>query len=165
MSRTVSDPPDDFAPVGRVGKTHGLKGSFRLQYEHAPTDSLAPGDLVWVEGLGEATVASFEPRATFAVMQLDRVRDVDHARLLLHHRVYTEAAASNLQTDAVGMPVMLNGQTFGRVTQVLGNDAHPLVEVETEPEAHVLIPAVAPYVHWRSDGLHLENPPEGLLPT
>jgi hypothetical protein len=46
----------------------------------------------------------------------------------------------------------------------VGSDAHPLVEIETE-QGRVLVPGVAPYVDWHADGLDLQDPPEGLLPS
>ena len=151
--------------MGRVGKAHGLKGGFRLQVDGVSVESLALGDSVWLDGLGEAVIEALEPRASFAVVQVDRVRDADHARMLLHHSVYAAVADEDVQPDPEGMPVILNGQPFGEIVRMLGSDANPVVEVDTEAAGRFLIPALAPYVHWRSDGLHLEDPPEGLLPS
>ena len=165
MNRNPKGPPDGFVPVGRVGKAHGLKGRFRLQADGLNVERLAPGDPVWLDGLGEAVIETWEPRASFAVVQVDRVRDADHARMLLHHSVYAVVADEDVQPDPEGMPVILNGQPFGEIVRLLGSDASPLVEVDTETVGRILVPAVAPYVHWRPDGLHLEDPPEGLLPS
>lgn len=162
MNSTERDPPDGLTPVGRVGKAHGLKGAFRLQPHPPDRPALKAGDAVWVEGLGEAEVVSAEVRASFAVIQLDRVRDVDHARMLVHRRVHAAGEEGPANADPAGTPVRLNGQLFGHIVAVVGSDAHPLVEIETE-RGPVLVPGLAPYVHWRADGLDLHDPPDGLL--
>ena len=63
--------PDEWVAVGRVGRPHGLDGSFVVEEASDDPDRFAPGARVWAGG-EQVTVAERKRAGNRLVVRLDR---------------------------------------------------------------------------------------------
>jgi 16S rRNA processing protein RimM len=68
----VSDAQPDLVPVGRVGKPHGLDGSFFVEGPSDAPERFAKGATVWVDGDPATVAASKHASRGRPVVRLDR---------------------------------------------------------------------------------------------
>lgn len=139
-----------------------------------PTDdggaeTLQAATSVWIDGLGETSVASFGPHGREFLLRVDRVRRVETAKQLVHATVWAEPVTpSPSDTNEVdlaaliGRPVRVDGRTIGEVVGVEGAALQPLLRIRG-PGGETFLPAAAPYVRAGPDGVDVVDPPPGLL--
>ncbi len=167
-----SGPPEGYVAVGRVGRSHGLRGAFRVRIDRplGGAELLAAAERVWIDGLGDARVVSFAPHGRDHLLSVDRVRRVELAKGLLHAVVHVPPSPDAIGTDASGAvpapgtPVYLDDapRPIGTVEGVDGTPLQPLLRIATATGPRYL-PAHAPYVRIDDDAVRLSDPPEGLL--
>ncbi len=158
-------PPDDFLPIGRLGKTYQLRGGLRFRpLGDAEERALPDLDEVFVEGLGLTTLSEVRRHGRRLIVYLGGVHRIEHAKELVNARVFAAAAQlpEVLLLPTAGAPVRLNGVVIGEVLEVRRGPQDLVVADVAGRE--VLLPLGAPYLDWRESTLELTDPPEGLLP-
>lgn len=132
-------------------------------------EALRSASPIWIDGLGEASVASFGPHGRDYLLRVDRVRRVETAKQLVHATVWaqpvtpTPSDTSDIELAAlIGRPVRVNGRTIGEIVGVEGAALQPLLRMRG-PAGETFLPAAAPYVRTGPDGVDLVDPPPGLL--
>jgi len=122
----------DLVPIGRVGRPHGVDGSFFVEGPSDRADAFARGAKVWVDG-EEAEVVGFRRGSGGRpVIRLDR--RVPRGATLAVPR----AALPELEEDAyyhfqlVGLVVEEEGgRVLGRVKDVLDYPANDVLELDS----------------------------------
>jgi len=119
----------EFVTVGRVGRPHGLDGSFVVE---RPSERLARGTKVWVGGVEAEIVAAKRVGGGRLAVKLDR--EVERGALLEVPR----AALPPLEEGAyyafqlVGAAVVEDGgRELGRVREVQPYPANDVLELDT----------------------------------
>jgi 16S rRNA processing protein RimM len=135
---------------------------------------LAPDEIgrVFVVGLGSVQVRALRRHGATWLVYLQGVRDRETARTLTGAEVFVPAADLVHDREAqagaparealAGAPVIADGHEVGRVREIRGAAANPLLAVATEA-GEILLPLTAPYVVVAEGRVELVDPPEGLL--
>jgi 16S rRNA processing protein RimM len=124
----LSTEPPDLVSLGRVGRPHGLDGSFVVE---RPSDRLEKGMTVWVEGAASEIVGVKRVGGGRIAIRLDR--PVERGVLLEVPR--TELPAPDADTyyvfELVGLEVALpDGTPLGRVAEVHAYPANDVLELD-----------------------------------
>ncbi|MEJ2292369.1 MAG: ribosome maturation factor RimM [Deinococcales bacterium] len=158
-----------------LGRPFQLEGGLRLSWTGAAEPpALDHVERVFVVGFGPAQLRAVRHHGEALLLYLEGVRDREAARRLTGAEVFVPAAALGASGEAhpgapaadalVGAPVFVDGREVGRVREVRGAAANPLLAVDT-PAGEVLLPLTAPYVVAAPGRVELVDPPEGLLDT
>ena len=123
---------DDLVPVGRVGKPHGVDGSFFVEGPSDTPDRFAKGATLLVDGVPAEIAVSKRGAGGRPVIKLDR--EVPRGATLAVRR----AELPELEEDAyyafqlVGLLVEEEGgRTLGTVTEVENRPANDTLELDS----------------------------------
>jgi 16S rRNA processing protein RimM len=123
----LSTEPPDFVSLGRVGRPHGLDGSFVVE---RPSERLERGMSVWVEGVPAEIVAAKRVGGGRLAIRLDRA--VERGVLLQVPREQLPAPDENAYYvfQLIGLEVVLaDGSVLGRVVEVHSYPANDVLEL------------------------------------
>jgi 16S rRNA processing protein RimM len=121
----------DLVPVGRVGKPHGLDGSFFVERGSEDEERFAVGAQLHVDGEPATIVASKSSRGR-SVIRLDR--DAPRGAELAVPRAELPPPGEDefYEFQLVGLAVEEEeGRTLGRVTAVLPGPANDVLELDS----------------------------------
>jgi 16S rRNA processing protein RimM len=122
----------DLVPVGRVGKPHGLDGSFVVDGPSEVPERFAEGATLYVDGTPLRVTASKQARGR-PVIRLERA--VDRGTLLAIPRAELPAAEEGAYYvfELVGLDVEEadTGRVVGRVSDVLDYPANDVLELDS----------------------------------
>jgi 16S rRNA processing protein RimM len=121
----------DLVPVGRVGKPHGLDGSFFVERGSEDKERFAVGAQLHVDGEPATVVASKSSRGR-PVIRLDR--DAPRGAELAVPRAELPPPGEDefYEFQLVGLAVEEEeGRTLGRVTAVLPGPANDVLELDS----------------------------------
>jgi 16S rRNA processing protein RimM len=124
--------PPDLVPVGRVGKPHGLDGSFFVEGPSERDEVFATGATLWVAGEPATVVGSRHGSQGRPVIRLDR--RVERGALLEVPRASLPALEEGeyYSFQLVGLAVEEEGgRTLGRVSAVLDYPANDVLELDS----------------------------------
>jgi len=122
----------DFVPIGRVGRPHGLDGSFFVEGPSERADAFARGATVWVGGEQLEIVASKRGAQNRPVIRLER--RVERGALLEVPRASLPALGEDeyYAFELVGLAVEEEGgRMLGHVRDVLDYPANDVLELDT----------------------------------
>ena len=174
--RAGDAPWEDMVVVGRVTRTHGLRGHVMVAPDTDFVDErFAPGSTLWRQEAGEPVafvVTSARVQGGRPVLALEGVGSIDDAAALVGKELRVPAdqlqplpPGTHYQHELVGCIVeTAAGQRVGTVVRVDGGAAGSLLAVEGV-NGEVLIPfAAAICVEIDVEGRRIQvAPPEGLL--
>lgn len=166
--------------VGRIAKAHGITGELVVEVRtDDPEHRFAVGNRLRLKnsraGLDrEAVITSVRPHTGRLLVRLDGVADRDSAEALRGGLFVVDSADLPEIADPdefydhqlEGLAVRtVDGQSVGRVVEVLHTPGGELLAVRTESGREVLVPFVSDIVTAvsLSDGTVDIDPPEGLL--
>jgi 16S rRNA processing protein RimM len=124
-------PSDDQVPVGRVGKPHGLDGSFFVEGPSERGDVFARGSILVVGG-GPAVIVASKRSGGRPVIRLDRA--VERGSPLTVPRTALPPLGDDeyYAVDLIGLTVEEEGgRVVGRVRQVLDYPANDVLELDS----------------------------------
>lgn len=152
--------PDGLLEIGRLGRTHGVRGEIYLSLTSDRPERRRPGGKVFVAGAWRTIVTIRESNERFLVT-LDGVTVREDAARLTNETVYAEPIDDDDALwvhDIIGSRVVdVDGTEYGVASAVLDNPAHAIIETD----GGVLIPV--PFVVSQIDGVVVVAPPPGLL--
>lgn len=167
--------------VGRLVKAHGLKGAMKVElYTDDPDGRFTPGASFTLQvpdsspWFGKSvTVREFKWMNSHAVLFLDGVEDRSAAETLVRAILWIDqdAETESGEEDAwfdhqlVGLAVVRDGQTVGRVARVEHMPAQDLLVITAPDEREILVPfvkAIVPEVDVAA-GRVIVTPPPGLF--
>jgi 16S rRNA processing protein RimM len=167
--------------VGRLVKAHGLKGAMKVElYTDDPDGRFVPGASFTLQvpdsspWFGKSvTVREFKWMNSHAVLFLEGVEDRSAAETLVRAILWIDqdAEAESGEDDAwfdhqlVGLAVVRDGQTVGRVARVDHMPAQDLLVITAADDREVLVPfvkAIVPEVDVAAGRL-IVTPPAGLF--
>jgi len=122
---------DDLVPVGRVGKAHGLDGSFFVDGPSRAVGRFAKGATLWVGGEPARVETSKQARGR-PVIRLDR--KVERGSMLSVPRAELPPAGEGAYYvfELVGLVVLEEGgEELGRVADVQEYPANDVLELDT----------------------------------
>ena len=122
----------DLVPIGRVGKPHGLDGSFFVEGPSDRPDAFARGAVVHVDGEPLKIVASKHGSQSRPVIRLER--RVDRGATLAVPREALPALEEDeyYAFQLVGLEVEEEGgRVLGRVLEVLDYPANDVLELDS----------------------------------
>jgi 16S rRNA processing protein RimM len=166
----------DLILVGRIGRTHGIRGDVFVTPEtDAPEDRFVPGRVLHLEAPGrseQVTIASVKFHQGRPIIGFDGVDTMEAAEALAGAELRiadTELpplpADTYYRHDLVGCEVQdTAGQTIGRVTSVDGPMERSRLVI-AGPRGEVMVPMVGGICVRVDPGAKLivVDPPEGLL--
>lgn len=122
----------DFVPVGRVGKPHGLDGSFFVEGPSERADAFARGALLYVDGEPVKIVASKRGSQNRPVIKLER-RIARGATLTVPRESLPALGDDEYYAfQLVGLAVEEEGgRLLGRVTDVVDYPANDVLELDS----------------------------------
>jgi 16S rRNA processing protein RimM len=122
---------EDYIPVGRVGKPHGLEGAFAVEQASETPERFAPGALVYVDGRPARIVESKRARGR-PVIRLERPVERGSELAVRRSELPPPAADSYYVVDLVGLAVEEeDGRPLGRVVAVTPAPANDVLELDT----------------------------------
>ncbi len=127
----MADPatPPDFVSLGRVGRPHGLDGSFVVE---RPSDRLAGGLKVWIEGAPAEIVATKRVGGGRIAIKLDRPVERGAELQVPRAELPEPEADSYYVFQLVGLEVVeQEGRELGRVADVRNYPANDVLELES----------------------------------
>lgn len=152
--------PDGLLEIGRLGRTHGVRGEIYLSLTSDRPERRRPGAQVFVAGAWR-TIERIRPSNERFLVMFDGVAVREDAAKLTNEIVYGEPiedSAALWVHDIVGSRVVdVDGTDYGVASAVLDNPAHAIIETDRG----VLIPV--PFVTSHDDGVVVVAPPAGLL--
>lgn len=152
--------PDGLLEIGRLGRTHGVRGEIYLSLTSDRPERRRPGGRVFVGGTWRTITKIRESNERFLVM-FDGIAVREEAAELTNETVYAEPIDDDDALwvhDIVGSRVVdVDGTEYGIASAVLDNPAHAIIETDRA----VLIPV--PFVVSHTDGVVVVAPPAGLL--
>jgi 16S rRNA processing protein RimM len=122
----------DLVPIGRVGRPHGLDGSFFVEGPSERDDAFARGAVVYVDGVPLTIVSSKRGAQGRPVIRLER--RVDRGALLAVPRESLPPVGEGeyYAFQLVGLTVEEEGgRVLGRVRDVLDYPANDVIELDT----------------------------------
>jgi 16S rRNA processing protein RimM len=154
--------PEDLVLVGHVTGAYGIHGWVRISPYSSDAEALLHAKTWWLDkpGLRDVDMLAAKRHGEDVVAQLMGVADRNAAELLKGATVQIRRshfpALSDGEfywVDLIGLPVEnLQGESLGRVGNLMDNGAHPILRVQTAPMAdtgkpkELLIPFVDQFV-------------------
>ncbi len=123
--------PDDHVRVGRVGRPHGLDGSFFIEHPSETRDRFEVGASLWVAGEAAKVVGARQARGR-PIVKLDRA--VPRGAWLTVPRAALPAPGedSYYTYQLVGLEVVEEGgRPLGRVQEVAPGVANDVLELDS----------------------------------
>jgi 16S rRNA processing protein RimM len=118
-------------PIGRVGRPHGLDGSFAVEDASEATERFAEGATVYVDGEPTRIVEAKRARGR-PVVRLDRRVDRGAVLAVPRSSLPPPDADSYYVFDLVGLAVVEEGgRALGRVVEVIPGVANDVLELDT----------------------------------
>jgi 16S rRNA processing protein RimM len=124
--------PSELVPIGRVGRPHGLDGSFFVEGPSEREDAFARGSTVYVDGEPVKIVASKRGSQSRPVIRLER-RVPRGAVLAVPRDALPELEdGAYYAFQLVGLEVVEEGgRNLGQVREVLDYPANDVLELDT----------------------------------
>jgi 16S rRNA processing protein RimM len=122
----------DFVPIGRVGRPHGLDGSFFVEGPSDRAETFAAGATVWVDGAPVKIVVSKRGSQRRPVIRLEQ--RVERGAILTVPRELLPALEDDeyYTFQLVGLEVEEEGgRLLGRVREVLDYPANDVLELDS----------------------------------
>ena len=122
----------DFVPIGRVGRPHGIDGSFFVEGPSERADAFETGATVYVDGVPVKIVASKRGSQSRPVIRLER--RVERGATLAVPRESLPALEEDeyYAFQLVGLAVEEEGgRLLGRVREVLDYPANDVLELDS----------------------------------
>jgi 16S rRNA processing protein RimM len=117
--------------IGRVGKPHGLDGSFAVEEASEAPERFIAGAMVYVEGEPARIVASKRARGR-PVIRLDRPAERGSRLSVLRSDLPEPEPDAYYVFDLVGLEVEEEGgRSLGRVEQVSPSPANDVLELDS----------------------------------
>ena len=156
----MTQPPDGLLEIGRMGRTHGVRGEMYLSFVSDRPERRRAGTRVFVGGSWR-TIEAIRPSNDRYLVVLEGLGVREEAAKLTNEIVYGEPIddpGALWVHDLVGARVVASdGTEFGTCVAVIDNPAHAILETDRG----VLIPV--PFVTSHEDGIVTVTPPDGLL--
>ena len=143
---------EPFVPLGRVVKTHGLKGEVSVAPATDLPFLLPQGLMVWfvppVARVGATSVESVRPGPKGPLVKLADVHDISTASLLVGATMVTRAEDypfedEEEEPDPVGLTVIDEERgVLGTITDVIVTGANDVWVVEGDRFGEVLVPVI-----------------------
>jgi 16S rRNA processing protein RimM len=161
---------EELTELGVLGKAFQLAGGLRFYPAgEAEAEALLGLREVVLEGVGPVSVRDVREVGGGLILYLTRALTREAARGLVNRRVYGPASAlpapaedDILVDELPGLPVLLDGQPYGEVADVLEAGAQDILIVR-HAGREVMVPLQAPYVVVTDEDVRLEDVPAGLL--
>jgi len=117
--------------VGRVGRPHGLDGSFVVEHASGDEERFAVGATLWVGGESAQVVAAKRARGR-PVIKLDRAAERGAALKVPRAELPPPPEGSYYAFELVGLEVVEEGgRVLGRVRHVAPGVANDVLELDT----------------------------------
>jgi 16S rRNA processing protein RimM len=160
--------PDDWVPLGRVVRAHGIKGEVRLMLD-GDGDVIVPGLVIQVGGKPQV-VASVRLESGIAafvgITDRTTAEGLRGQTIAVQRKALPELEDEEVYlADVVDLPVLdTTGRRLGVIIAFTDNTAQPLAIVRVDDGGHqALVPFVAPIVVEVRDDAVILSPPAGLL--
>jgi 16S rRNA processing protein RimM len=165
-------------PVGKIARTHGVRGAVKI-YPYGESLGLQePGDKLILQPAASArkqhdlTVSSLKPQGKFLLVQIEELTSIDEARAVVGEEVFlpedrlppTEEG-EYYHYQLIGLRVeTVEGKPVGILSSIIETGANDVYSVESEGR-EVLIPAVDEIITEvdLEGGRIVIDPPEGLI--
>jgi 16S rRNA processing protein RimM len=152
--------PDGLLEIGRLGRTHGVRGEIYLSLVSDRPERRKAGSRVFVAGAWRRIEAIRPSNDRFLVV-LEGLGVREEAAKFTNEIVYGEPIDDPTALwvhDLVGSRVVgADGAEFGNCVAVIDNPAHAIIETDRG----VLIPV--PFVTSHDEGVVVVEPPDGLV--
>jgi len=164
-------------PVGRIIRTHGLRGALKMIAYGETLGHLKPGAKLYL--LAEAdggedalTVRHSRPQGKHWVLQFAEIAEVDAAQEMVGKEVFVPEEALPPTAEGeyyyyqlIGLRVEgVDGRAFGVLRAIIDTGSNDVYVVKGD-DREILIPAIAEVIREvdLQHGKMIVNPPEGLL--
>jgi 16S rRNA processing protein RimM len=122
---------NDYVPIGRVGRPHGLDGAFAVEEASETPERFAVGAVVYVEGAPVRILESKRARGR-PVIRLERPVERGVQLAVRRSELPPPAPDSYYVVDLVGLAVEEEGgRPLGRVIEVISGPANDVLELDT----------------------------------
>lgn len=142
-----------FLEAGQIVSTHGVRGDVKVMPWADDPEFLLDFDTVYLGGK-PVRVQSCRVQKTCVLMKLEGVDDLDAAACLRGQTVSIRREDAALPegsvfiADLIGLPVLCEGETIGKVTDILQRPGNDVYVVSGEHE--YLIPGVPEFILERN---------------
>ena len=174
MAQQYPYPVEKFDLVGRVTRSHGLKGEIKILPLFGPIDRFKNyGRVALVATDGRMTdlldIVRWRSQGKQIILKLDTIDSKSEADLTVSMGVlcarqdFPEAAEENYGSRLIGLEVVtVGGLVVGIVDNLTHTGAHPLLIIVSGQE-EILIPLVDELIVDHQESKIIIDPPPGLL--
>ena len=143
---------DDFIYIGKIVNTHGLKGEIRILSDFEYKDKVFIKGMKFYLGRKkeEVIVNSYRHHKNFEMITMEGYDDINQVERLKKLYVYIKKSdlkldkGEYLDSDLIGLDVIIDGNINGKVTDVRTSGTKILVITTNDKE--ILIPYVDEFV-------------------
>lgn len=153
---------DQYLLIGHINRSHGVKGEVLIISDFYAPDLFDDIDLVHLQNsrgdliparVESVRVQDKQNRLSFFV-KFEHVADRSEAEQLKDSPVYVNRQAAEPLIDESDAPLAFtefqvfddHDQPVGKVEETIDNPAHPILQVHTREDEHLLIPFVEEYI-------------------
>lgn len=150
-SGSLENSEPEFLEVGRIGKTHGLKGDLWLNLSTDFPERLGAGKIVYIgKKFKKFSIGSFSLKGHRGLVKFDEFNSPEEARLLTNQNVYVKIEdLPELPDDEyyhhnlIGIRVVnANQDEIGFLEDIVVTGANDVYVVKDSTGKEVLIPAI-----------------------
>ena len=128
----------DYVYVGKIVNTHGIKGELRLLSDFDKKDVIFKnGFTIYIgEGYIKEVIDNYRKHKMFDMITLDGYDNINQVLKFKGMNVYVNREDLNLKeedyilSDLIGMTIKEDGETLGKVKEIVYNGSSTLLEIE-----------------------------------
>lgn len=135
----------EFVYIGKIVNTHGIKGELRILSNFDRKDIVfKPGFKFYIgESYNQETVMSYRKHKEFDMVLFDGYDNINQVLKYLKMKVYVKREDLNLKEndylldDLVGLNVIFEGKSLGKVGEIVYNGSNILLSVDGDKHFYI----------------------------
>ena len=126
----------ELVSIGKLTKTHALKGALKMRPFNVNTDFFNYTDTIYLKAKDKYTITKFQLQNGIIILTLDGVKSIEEAEKLRGLEVFIEKDIlpidedEILLTEMLGFEAILNGKVFGYISDFADYNAGLIYVIE-----------------------------------
>ncbi|MBN2135190.1 MAG: 16S rRNA processing protein RimM [Acidobacteria bacterium] len=166
----------EYFTIGRILKTHGIRGEVILAPYRIVQDEILDFESVMIETdnkFEEIVISQIRPHKDRYIVLFEGFSDINECQDLIGKEIYADADSLSdealiylflQQTEGIRVEDS-EGKEIGVLTELMETSGHPVFVIETPGKKELMIPAVDEFIEEidMDDKKLVLNPPEGIF--
>jgi len=136
----------ELVSIGKLTKTHALKGALKMRPFNVNTDFFNYTDTIFLKNQKEYKINKFQLQNGIIILNLDGVNSIEEAELIKGQEVFIDKSIlavdddEILLTEMIGFEAILNGDIIGLVSDFADYKAGLIYIVENKSKEKYFLP-------------------------